>query len=379
MRKSKYLGLIFVPATSVFAACGGPADDNDPMTFGSAEIHLTAAPSDVYCVRVQAQGSRFQEKTVDVVPGQSTVFTMTGLPTGNVTFSGDAFNQACSMIAGATPTWIADPVATSIQSSVVAQVSLNMKRNGQANVSVDFEPDPTTSCADGVQNGTETGVDCGGGACMPCPIGAGCLVAADCIAPSVCQNGVCTTGSLCMVNADCPAGFVCQNGACTTSTTCHVVINEVQPVGMSGSPNDNFVELYNPCMTGVDLTNYGLLYRTPAGTTDLGVAMLSGMFIPPLGLLLLASDGYTGPGPIDVAYPSFPLQSSGGGLGLVELSTNVVADSVGWGNATNAYVESSPAPTPPIGQTIARIPNGVDTNNNQIDFLVTFPTPHMPN
>jgi Ca2+-binding RTX toxin-like protein len=45
------------------------------------------------------------------------------------------------------------------------------------------------SCADGVQNGTETGVDCGG-ACVGCASGQPCVSGADC-AGGLCQAGVC--------------------------------------------------------------------------------------------------------------------------------------------------------------------------------------------
>lgn len=49
------------------------------------------------------------------------------------------------------------------------------------------EPDPT--CSDGVQNGGETDVDCGGAesGCSPCIAGEGCVEASDC------ESGVCTT------------------------------------------------------------------------------------------------------------------------------------------------------------------------------------------
>lgn len=45
------------------------------------------------------------------------------------------------------------------------------------------------SCTDGVQNGTEAGVDCGG-ACPGCPVGGPCVTGADC-AGGLCQAGVC--------------------------------------------------------------------------------------------------------------------------------------------------------------------------------------------
>lgn len=46
------------------------------------------------------------------------------------------------------------------------------------------------SCTDGVKNGPEVGVDCGG-TCGPCPLGATCQASADC-ASQFCSQGLCT-------------------------------------------------------------------------------------------------------------------------------------------------------------------------------------------
>jgi hypothetical protein len=46
------------------------------------------------------------------------------------------------------------------------------------------------TCTDGVKNGTETGVDCGGGSCPTCATGQTCLSNSDCTS-NVCSNGVC--------------------------------------------------------------------------------------------------------------------------------------------------------------------------------------------
>jgi hypothetical protein len=43
------------------------------------------------------------------------------------------------------------------------------------------------NCTDGVPNGDETDIDCGG-SCLPCPIGGGCA------APADCDSGVCASG-----------------------------------------------------------------------------------------------------------------------------------------------------------------------------------------
>lgn len=98
---------------------------------------------------------------------------------------------------------------------------------------------PAPTCFDGVQNGAETGVDCGGqGVCDRCAAGAPCLAAEDCesfvctqgscAAPS-CADQVgngnetdvdcggacepCATGKGCAKNADCDSK-ACVNGTC---------------------------------------------------------------------------------------------------------------------------------------------------------------------
>ena len=49
------------------------------------------------------------------------------------------------------------------------------------------------SCSDGVRNGRETDVDCGGSDCAPCETGAGCCDSSDC-ASAVCVG---ITGLFC--------------------------------------------------------------------------------------------------------------------------------------------------------------------------------------
>jgi len=46
-------------------------------------------------------------------------------------------------------------------------------------------------CADGMQNGSETGVDCGGPDCAPCGQGQGCVIDGDCGPGLICQGGIC--------------------------------------------------------------------------------------------------------------------------------------------------------------------------------------------
>jgi hypothetical protein len=67
------------------------------------------------------------------------------------------------------PYWVADPVEATLVPGLVASVTLTMHRNGQAAVGVDFAEG---TCANGVQDGSETGTDCGG-ECLPCASGVG--------------------------------------------------------------------------------------------------------------------------------------------------------------------------------------------------------------
>jgi hypothetical protein len=106
------------------------------------------------------------------------------------------------------------------------------------------------TCTDGIQNGTETDIDCGGAACPGCPGGGRCLGNADC-ASKICQpNGICASsctdgyqdgmetgvdcgggcpmgcppGGACSVAADC-ASKICTAGTCATPTCSDMVMN----------------------------------------------------------------------------------------------------------------------------------------------------------
>jgi hypothetical protein len=48
------------------------------------------------------------------------------------------------------------------------------------------------TCTDGVKNGSETGVDCGGGVCVGCAVGAPCGLDSDC-ATAICDAGTCAS------------------------------------------------------------------------------------------------------------------------------------------------------------------------------------------
>jgi hypothetical protein len=99
-------------------------------------------------------------------------------------------------------------------------------------------------CHDGIKDGNETAIDCGGGTCPGCPVGDPCTTDADCAAPGGCDTGThlcdanechdgikdggetdvdcgggvcpgCAVGKMCMQTSDCASGEGCDVGTHT--------------------------------------------------------------------------------------------------------------------------------------------------------------------
>jgi hypothetical protein len=162
-----------------------------------------------------------------------------------------------------------------------------------------------------------------------------------------------------------------------------VKINEVQTGGFGTSTaatTDEWVELYNPCTDAADLTGARLVFRTASALTDSLLVTLSGT-IPAGAYYLVANGNYTGTVVPDVKpfAATVNLAPIGGAVGLRDALGGLV-DSVGWGNANNALVETSAAAAPAGGHSIARTPNGMDTHNNAGDFQErAVPSPKAAN
>lgn len=102
----------------------------------------------------------------------------------------------------------------------------------------------TACCADGVQDGAETGVDCGG-ACNPCDDLQGCAVPGDCVSgvcvSGICQSSTCDDGMRNGMETDidcgafcpkrCMSGQACVMGVDCVSGTCMGLICIGKPPG----------------------------------------------------------------------------------------------------------------------------------------------------
>jgi hypothetical protein len=142
------------------------------------------------------------------------------------------------------------------------------------------------------------------------------------------------------------------------------------------------VELVNTGSASADLSGWKLVYRSGAGTSDVSLGTLAdGTSLAGGAFFLFGGSTYSGAHPADKTF-SAGLASAAGGVAIKDANGNIV-DSVGWGDATNAFVEGTAASAPTIaaapGKSDARHPNGHDTNVNSADFAIGDPTPGASN
>ncbi|MEA2621029.1 MAG: uncharacterized protein QOC97_1802, partial [Chloroflexota bacterium] len=151
-----------------------------------------------------------------------------------------------------------------------------------------------------------------------------------------------------------------------------LVVSEVQTGGASAS--DEFVEIANQGSDPVDLQGLEAVYATSSGSTITrkGTWSVSTVLDPGRRILLAnASGSYAS---IADATYSGGFAATGGAIAL-RLVGGVAIDAVGWGDATNAFVEGLAAAAPPAGSSLERGPggaagNGRDTNDNASDWLM---------
>jgi cysteine-rich repeat protein len=182
-------------------------------------------------------------------------------------------------------------------------------------------------------------------------------------------------------------------GAITGTTTvtvdaapCSVRINEIQVAGDGAAASaDEFAELVNPCTFAIDVTGWTLVYRSATGTADVSTATvaLTGTMAPG-SFRLYVGTGYNGGGTPDGVIGNSSTGSYAGAGGGVAVragpqSTGPIVDAVGWGTATNAFIEGTVAPAPPANRSLGRSPfDGKDSNDNAADFVLTDPAATPP-
>jgi PKD repeat protein len=169
-------------------------------------------------------------------------------------------------------------------------------------------------------------------------------------------------------------------------TTNHLVISEVQVAGASAS--DEFIEIYNPTETAINIETWSIQYKSATGTTFYKKNFSSGVSIPAHGWFLIAHTSYLGATVPDMSQSTISLAGTGGNIFLVNNQTTLtttndpsIIDKVAYG--TGDSPENIATPAPSAGQSIERkfggeFGNGEDTDNNLNDFNLQI-TPNPQN
>ena len=153
----------------------------------------------------------------------------------------------------------------------------------------------------------------------------------------------------------------------------NVLISEVLG-GIKGNNNYEFIELYNPATTPVDLEGWTLAYRLNTSEEDLPVYQWQGKtLLPAQGHYLLVQEGEDVGLTPDATF-SQPLNTFNGGL-VLRQPDETLSDQLGWGKAPESLTDGAAAEAPENGLSLERKPggnagNGADSDDNDADFFV---------
>jgi len=150
-----------------------------------------------------------------------------------------------------------------------------------------------------------------------------------------------------------------------------LLVGEVMTGGASAS--DEFIEIYNASLVDVDLGGLEMVYVTSSGSTVTRKQTWSAQLLGAHRHLLIANSVGLYAAGADGMY-SGGLSATGGSIVLRTLGGTVI-DSLSWGDAASAFVETHPGSAPPAGSSLERRPgadlgNGTDTNDNLVDAIV---------
>lgn len=173
----------------------------------------------------------------------------------------------------------------------------------------------------------------------------------------------------------------------SAQTVNHVVISEVQ-TGQQGTGNTTkeFIELYNPTGSAIDMSGWRLSRKTSGGSLANLVTTMSGE-IPAHGYFLIAHPDYDAATLPDLRYTTTSSIASNSTVILYSDAGVTIVDKVGFGEGEKLEYENTPAQNPELGFGLERKAcensnassmlngdllhgNAWDTDNNSTDFLV---------
>jgi hypothetical protein len=176
----------------------------------------------------------------------------------------------------------------------------------------------------------------------------------------------------CIAAALAPMSPIEVAGAAITQAD-HLVISEVVTGGASSS--DELIELHNPTDAALPLEGLEVIYVTATGATITRRAawQLGAPSVPPGGHVLIANATGVYAAIADATYAS-GMAATGGSVAIRILGATTAIDAAGWGTASSAWLEGTPAAAPHVGSSIERLPGGAhgsgqDANDNAVDFV----------
>jgi predicted extracellular nuclease len=167
--------------------------------------------------------------------------------------------------------------------------------------------------------------------------------------------------------------------AVVQSAAAGLVINEID-YDQPGSDNAEFVEIYNTGPDDVDLFEYRLEFWNGSTTTLYNAFSLLGTLAPGEFHVVCASSTTVANCDQDVT-PDANLIQNGAPDAVVLTRLTVIIDTVSYEGDVPGYTETSGAPTDTANpfESINRYPDGVDTDDNSVDFFLRCATPGEPN
>jgi len=162
-----------------------------------------------------------------------------------------------------------------------------------------------------------------------------------------------------------------NNDSGAPASASHILIAAVQIAGASSS--NDFVKLYNPTASAVDMSGWKLHKKSQTGT-DYSLKVF------PTGSTIAAGQSFTWANSTDgfsetvaANVSSTETLAADNSVALMDAAGNII-DAVAWGTGTDQYGEGPPYPTSPgANQLLSRRSSGgamVDTDNNTNDFTL---------
>ncbi len=167
-----------------------------------------------------------------------------------------------------------------------------------------------------------------------------------------------------------------------------VVISQIYGGGGNSGATytHDFIELYNPGSSAVDISGWSVQYASAAGSTW-QVTPLSGSVAPGGYYLIQQAQGSGGTTPLPTpdAIGAIAMSATAGKVALVDSTTalsgacptgEAIVDFVGFGGSASCFEGSGPAPAPSNTTAVMRLNGGAqDTDDNAADFVAGAPDP----